>query len=222
MLKKNVDEELTDKAYMAARVHLFPIDETEEFHDPFSDLSLFLAKKIKHEIGPSPKKWSRSIQSDLLKHILPDFTKRFPNYRLGHAALKKTWDKVLYYLQFIQKQKEALTDEGKLNVQFLIRQNVKTLLHHANTLHPYTSAHNLAVKISECIATIDGERADLEEITKTIWAIQKHLIPKSKTPSPFVRYDQLDKLIVRFQLEEIVEHPDYDPTAIRHAGLNGC
>src|SRR3990167_6761081 len=212
MLKKHENDDfLTEKPYrgaskdLQAYAHLFPIDETEEFHDPFSDLSLFLAKKIKTEIarGSSPKKWSRNIQTDLLKTILPDFRKKFPKYRLGHTALKKTWDKVLYYLQFIQKQKEALTQEGKLNIDFLIQQNLKNLVgHHASsTLHPYTTAHNLAVKISECIATIDGERTNLEEITKTIWAIQKHLIPKSPTPSPFERYDHIDKLIVRFQLE---------------------
>jgi hypothetical protein len=198
-----------------AHAHLFPIDETEEFHDPFSDLSLFLAKKIKQEIskGSSPKKWSRNIQTDLLKTILPDFQLKFPKYRLGHTALKKTWDKVLYYIQFIQKQKESVTSEGKLNVNFLIRQNLKNLLQNSllSDLHPYTTAHNLAVKISECVATIDGERANLETLTKTIWAIQKHLIPKSETPSPFDRYDQIDKLIVRFQLEEISKNPTATP-----------
>lgn len=206
---------------LLAHAHLFPIDETEEFHDPFSDLSLFLARKIKQEIsrGTSPKKWSRNIQTDLLKTILPDFHKRFPKYRLGHTALKKTWDKVLYYLQFIQKQKEAITLDGKLNIDFLIQQNLKTLLQNplSSDLHPYTTAHNLAVRISECVATIDGERANLEEITKTIWSIQKHLIPKSPTPSPFERYDQLDKLIVRFQLEETAKNPHYTPEAVSNA-----
>ncbi len=201
-----------------AHTFLFPIDETEEFHDPFSDLSLFLAGKIKQEIsrGSTPKKWSRNIQTDLLKSILPDFTKKFPKYRLGHTALKKTWDKVLYYVQFIQKQKESVTAEGKLNVNYLIRQNLRNLLQNplSSDLHPYTTAHNLAVKISECVATIDGDRANLETLTKTIWAIQRHLIPKSPTPSPFERYDQIDKLIVRFQLEEIAKKSDSTPGEI--------
>ena len=220
MLKKQDNEDfLTPHPYkkgssskeesLQAHTYLFPIDETEEFHDPFSDLSLFLAKKIKQEISTGPKKWSRNIQTDLLKSILPDFHKKFPKYRLGGSALKKTWDKVVYYLQFIQKQKESITSEGKLNINFLIQQNLKNLLQNAGVsdLHPYTTAHNLAVKISECVATIDGERANLETLTKTIWAIQKHLVPKSGSPSPFERYDQIDKLIVRFQLEEIAKHP---------------
>ena len=204
-----------------AHTFLFPIDETEEFHDPFSDLSLFLAGKIKQEIsrGTTPKKWSRNIQTDLLKSILPDFTKKFPKYRLGHTALKKTWDKVLYYVQFIQKQKESVTAEGKLNVNYLIRQNLKNLIENplSSDLHPYTSAHNLAVKISECVATIDGDRANLETLTKTIWSVQRHLIPKSPTPSPFERYDQIDKLIVRFQLEEIAKKPNSKPSDLYSA-----
>jgi len=203
---------------LQAHTYLFPIDETEEFHDPFSDLSLFLAKKIKQEISKSssPKKWSRNIQTDLLKLILPDFQIKFPKYRLGHTALKKTWDKVLYYIQFIQKQKESVTEDGKLNIHYLIKQNLKNLLQNSllSDLHPYTTAHNLAVKISECVATIDGERENLETLTKTIWAIQKHLIPKSETPSPFDRYDQVDKLIVRFQLEEIAKNKWSTPSEI--------
>jgi hypothetical protein len=222
MLKKyNNDDFLGDTPFkkgfsdkdesLHAHAHLFPIDESEEFHDPFSDLSLFLAKKIKAELSnsESPKKWSRNIQVDLLKSILPDFNKKFPKYRLGNNALKKTWDKVSYYLQFIQKQKQSLTEDGKLNVNYLIQQNLKNLLQNplAADLHPYTTAHNLAVKISECVATIDCERVNLETLTKKIWAIQKHLTPKSSTPSPFDRYDGLDKLIVRYQLEEIAKNP---------------
>ncbi len=213
----NREEELKAHAF------LFPIDETEEFHDPFSDLSLFLAKKIKQEISRSSslKKWSRNIQTDLLKSILPDFNKKFPKYRLGGNALKKTWDKVLYYVQFIQKQKESLSADGKLNISYLIQQNLKNLLQNPNSsdLHPYTTAHNLAVKISECVATIDGERANLESLTKTIWAIQRHIIPKPSTPSPFDRYDQIDKFIVRFQLEEIAKHRDSTPDQVSNSTI---
>jgi hypothetical protein len=232
MLKKyNNDDFLGDTPYkkglsekeesLHAHAHLFPIDETEEFHDPFSDLSLFLAKKIKAELSTSasPKKWSRNIQTDLLKSILPDFNKKFPKYRLGNNALKKTWDKVSYYLQFIQKQKQSLTEDGKLNINYLIQQNLKNLLQNplASDLHPYTTAHNLAVKISECVATIDCERVNLETLTKKIWAIQKHLTPKSSTPSPFDRYDGLDKLIVRYQLEEIAKKPNMSAVEVYQA-----
>ena len=74
---------------------LYPIDETEDFYDPFSELSLFLSTKIKKEIqgSGSIKQWSGKIQTDLLAKILPEFKQKFPKYRLGASALKKVWEK---------------------------------------------------------------------------------------------------------------------------------
>lgn len=196
-----------------AQTYLFPIDESEEFLDPFSDLSLFLAKRVKREIlkEKNPKKWSHKIQNLLLREILPDFSKKFPRYRLGNTALKKTWEKVGYYLKTIQQEQGALLANGKLNVDFIIKRNLGQLVASGtnHTFHPYNSAHSLAVKISECIATHDGIRPAIDELTKTIWAVQKHLIlkkPQDATPSS-EKYDQLDKLIVRFQLEAIAKDP---------------
>ncbi len=190
-----------------AHTFLFPLSESEEFHDPFSEINLFLAKRIKREIlrEKSPKKWSRKIQSLLLKEILPDFTKRFPGYRLGSTALQKTWNKVLYYLQTIQQKKGALQPNGKLNIDYLIQENLKSLEGSSSDFHPYNTAHSLAVKISECIAAIDGDRPELENLTRTIWAVQKHLIGNVEKifKAPFDSIDSLDKIIVRFQLEEL-------------------
>lgn len=196
-----------------AEAHLFPIDEAEEFHDPFSDLSLFLSMRIKRELlrEKNPRKWSQKIQSLLLQNILPEFTKKFPKYRLGNTALRKTWDKVLYHLQMIQQEKNALLPDGKLNIDHFIKQNLKRFSKNQIHLHihPYNAAHNLAIKISECIAAIDGERPKLEELTELIWAVQKHLILKDdiKTSTLFERIDPLDKLIIRFALEIIAQYP---------------
>jgi len=190
-----------------------PLDGIEEFQDPFSDVSLFLAKRIKNELlrEKNPKKWSNKIQTLLVQEILPDFTKRFPRYRLGNAVLKKTWEKVLYYLQIIQQEKGALQTDGRLNLPYIIKRNLSKFSPSElpQSIHPYNSAHNLAGKISEFIATYEGERPNLEELTKTIWAVQKHLIVKNKDGlnSPFEKYDPLDKLVVRFQLEEIAKSP---------------
>ena len=63
----------------------------------------------------SSRKWSLKIQEELLLKIAPDFQKRFPQYRLGISALKKTWEKVSYYSQQIQHQKEAITQDGPLS-----------------------------------------------------------------------------------------------------------
>lgn len=206
-----------------AETYLFPIDESEEFLDPFSDLSLFLAKRVKRELlkEKNPKKWSHKIQNLLLREILPDFSKKFPRYRLGNTALKKTWEKVGYYLRTIQQEQGALYPNGKLNVDFIIKRNLGQLVNHGtnHTFHPYNSAHSLAVKISECIATHDGVRPAIDELTKTIWAVQKHLVIKKpqETTSSFEKYDQLDKLIVRFQLEEIAKHPEISKQELSNA-----
>ena len=187
---------------------LYPIDESEEFLDPYSDLNLYLSKKIKKEIQNfgSPKKWSHQIQTDLLSKLLPEFSQRFPKYRLGGSALRKIWDKVSYFYSKVQVQKGAIKPDGNLNVDYMIRENLKQApQHHASHEMPYyTHSHQLAVKISECIATLDGIKPDLDQLTKTIWAVQRHLF-KNLSPmnskSPYEDYDKYDKVIVKTLLE---------------------
>ena len=191
-----------------------PLDESEEFHNPFSDLSLFLAKKIKSEIsrGMTPQKWSQQIQIYLIKMIVPELKKHFPKYQIGNNALKKTWEKVVYYLQILKREKKAFRLDGTLNLSFLIQQNLKQFLSNTHFFenHPHATAYNLAIKISECIAVLDGTKIDIAKMTKTIWSIQKHLIPKSHSmhSTQFEKYDLLDKLLVRLQLEESVKEPN--------------
>ncbi len=202
---------------------LFNIDEAPDFHNPYSDLSLFLSQKIKQEIRShgSIKKWSLKIQEELINHITPDFQKRFPHYRLGISALRKMWDKVTYYLEHIQDQKEAITQEGKLNVSFFIKENLKTLTQNKSSfhLHPHHFAHQLAVKMSECIATIDGVKPKLDQLTKTIWALQRHLL-SGKSPeelkSPYDEYDKVDKLIVKLVLEITAKEPQISQAHLEH------
>src|SRR5580692_9998575 len=95
---------------------LSSVDELADFYDPYSDLHLFLVQKITQEMQHcgNAKKWSLKIQEDLLRKISPDFQKKFPKYRLGVAALKKTWEKIAYYSHQIQQQKEAITQDGRL------------------------------------------------------------------------------------------------------------
>lgn len=200
-------------SHLRANTFLYPIDESEDFYDPFSDLSLFLANKIKKEIvnENNPKQWSKKIQDVLLKQILPEFTNKFPRYRLGVTALKKSWEKVRYYLDSVDEKKGALQSDGSLNIAFLIQENLKQIPFKKNidNIHPYTLAHQIAIKISECVATLDGVRVGLEEMTKIVWSIQKHLIAtkEDRSTCPLEKYDAIDKLIVRFQLEEIAKEP---------------
>src|SRR5579871_6855290 len=145
--KKEIEDSLSEL--------LSSIDESPEFYDPFSDLNLFLSQKIKQEMQHcgSSKKWSLKIQDELILKIAPEFQEKFPKYRLGVSALKKTWDKIAYYSEQIQHQKEALTQDGKLNIHFFIKENLKnyTALKNPIHLHPSHYAHQLAMKTSECI-----------------------------------------------------------------------
>lgn len=188
--------------------------ETPEFHDPYSELNLFLSQKIKKEMHhcSNPRKWSVKLQDELMQKITPEFEQKFPKYRLGVAALKRTWEKVSYYSMQIQDQKEALSQDGKLNIAFLIKENLKSFAKQRNIcqLHPYHYAHQLAVKMSECIAIVDGTKPKLDQLTRTIWSMHRHLIPNlspQSLRSPYDEYDKLDKLIVRRILELTSKYP---------------
>ncbi|MBM3191812.1 MAG: hypothetical protein FJZ63_04085 [Chlamydiae bacterium] len=192
---------------------LYPIDETEEFHDPFSDLSLFLSKKIKQEVEKhgSSKQWSNKIQNDLLARILPEFKIKFPKYRLGVASIKKVWEKVSYYYGKVHTHQEALDDQGKLNIQFMIQENLRGYSpKNSPHLSPYHVAQQLAVKLCECVATLEGTKLRLDHLTRSIWAVQKHLIPSLPAQScknAADDFDALDKLIVKMLLETIATAP---------------
>jgi hypothetical protein len=205
-------------------ISLSYVDEAPDFYDPYSDLNLFLSQKIKQEMQHCGchKKWSPKIQEALIEKIGPEFQEKFPQYRLGVLALKKTWEKVGYYLQQIEPQKQAITEEGKLNTPFLIKENLKQYLCLKNPpqLHPSQFAHQLALKLSECIATIDGKRPKLDQLTKMIWSVQRHLI-KDASPeqlkSPYDTCDQIDKLIVKTILGIKAKEPQisYDELIIQ-------
>ena len=139
-----------------------PIDESPDLHDPYSELNLFLTRKIKEEFknAGTTKKWSIYVQEKLIEKITPEFKKKFPHYRLGVSALKKVWEKFSYFSQAFETQKEALTQEGKLNLGYLIRENLKQFIgiKKSFSLHPYMLAQQLALKISECLAAYDGIR----------------------------------------------------------------
>jgi hypothetical protein len=193
---------------------IHPIDESPDLHDPYSELNLFLTRKVKEEFknAGTTKKWSVYVQEKLIEKISPEFKKKFPHYRLGVSALKKVWEKVAYFSQAFENQKEALTKEGKLNLGFLIRENLKQFLgiKKSFSFHPYLLAQQLALKISECLAAYDGTRPMLQHITKIIWAVERHLIPPEQVPamaSPYDEFDTWDKLIIKFMLEASGKNP---------------
>lgn len=217
--KKFTLEEIEDRVIAKKQLHspglLDAIDESPEFHDPYSELNLFLSQKIKREMRhcSNSKKWSLQLQDELLHKITPEFQERFPRYRLGVSALKKTWEKVQYFSTQIQGQKEALTQDGKLNIPFFIKENLKTIPKLQNTcnLHPCHYAHQLAVKMSECVAVVDGIRPKLDQLTRTIWSLQRHLFTElapEHFKSPYDENEKVDKLIVKSALEITAKYPE--------------
>ena len=163
-------------------------------------------------------KWSQQLQDNLVAKITPDFQKKFPQYRLGIAALRKTWEKIAYYAEQIQSQKGAISQDGKLNIHFFIKENLRRYAANQSPsdLPPYHYAHQLAVKLSECIAAIDGTRPKLDELTKTIWAVHKHLVSGVRTKSPYDEYDKIDKLIVKTLLEITAKEPQISHNELQH------
>lgn len=211
------------KQSVNANTFLYPIDESEEYYDPFSDLSLFLAKKITQVVTEQsmPKHWSTKVQDLLLSKILPEFEKEFPRYRLGGSALKRIFEKVHFYQFKMQKEQLAYNLDGTINKNLLIRENLKSLYfqqdHH--NIHPYHYSHQLAIKISECIATLDGIRIPIDHLTKSIWSSQKHLLPKKETirKAPFESYDVMDKVLLRNMLHISLKSPDLGQAELESA-----
>ena len=193
---------------------LSPLDDGADFHDPYSDLSLFLSQKIKEECKESGfiSKWSLYLQEKLIAKISPEFQKKFPNYKLGVNTLRTLWKKIAYYSEQLGSQKEALTNEGKLNISFLIKENLKQYLElkSQNAFYPYQYAYQLAMKISDCVATLDGVRPLLDQLSKTIWFVQKHLLGKEALfdiKSPHDEIDKWDRLIIKTLLEVMEKNP---------------
>lgn len=219
--KEKTSSRFSSRKSLFVKECLNSFDEAPDFHDPFSELNLFLSQKVKQEMRHcgNNKKWSVKLQEELLDKITPEFQQKFPQYRLGVSVLKKTWEKVTFYSHQIQNQKEALTQAGKLNISFFIKENLKSLPQLKNTchIHPYHFAHQLALKMSECIATVDGTRPKLDELAGMIWSIQRHLIPNLSPQhfkSPYDQYDKIDKLIVKTILDITAKHPHLSQTEL--------
>lgn len=197
---------------------LYAIDESPEFYDPYSHLNLFLSQIIKKEVQRSktPRKWSLKIEEELLAKITPIFNLKFPQCRLHATTLKKIWEKISYYSQQLQRQKEAIDQDGKLNVPYLIKESLKNLPEH---LSPSYHAHQLASGISECIAIMDGVRPQLSSLTQTIWSMQRHLLTEKQLghhQSPHDKYDSKDQLIAKTLLEISANNPQITHSELEH------
>lgn len=189
---------------------LAPVEETPDFQNPYSHLSLFLSHTIKKELG-TMRKWSWKLQEELLRKIAPEFQKQFPQYQLGVTALKKIWEKVQFYTEQLQGKKEAIGSDGKLNVAYFIKENLKTYLQQKalSFLHPYQLARQIASKMGECIATLEGTKPKVDLLTQMVWSLQKHLLRHSSLQpfaAPQESFDAIDQLLVRTITEQTAQN----------------
>ncbi|MGH2612403.1 MAG: hypothetical protein ACRDFB_05075 [Rhabdochlamydiaceae bacterium] len=190
------------------------IDPIVIFQDPYSEVSLFLSRKIKEQSSSvdHSKKWSLYLQEKLLEKIAPEFGKKFPAYRLGAAALKKTWEKVSHLSQLFEKQSDALTASGKLNIHFLIRENLKIILDQKknSSFHPFLLAQQLALKVGESLASYEGIRPPLQQLTELICTALHHLVPSHLLPQfSFAKknLDVKDRLIAKWMIDALTSKP---------------
>lgn len=178
------------------------LHELEEFHDPFSDISLFLSQKISSEIAAhgSSQDWSAQIEQDLLRKILPEFKVRFPRYRLGLFALKKAFEKAAYFY-------EKLYGHKNLSANSLIRENLRTQLEVGMYNSLKGVSEQIAQNVGECLATLQGKKPNMLGLMAKSYSALKALQKESSPQNPFHTCDARDSLIVKTQIETIAEHP---------------
>lgn len=189
-----------------------PVDEMEEFQDPLSDLNLFLCRKV-HEMMHKKggiRNWNHQIERDILQRILPEFKAKFPYYRLGIAALKRTWEKISYYQKKVV-YREAYQMDGKLNIHYLIKENIRSYQQNykQSSHYYYDQIPSLANNLCECIAILEGKQPNLQSLTHIIWAVQQHLLPSPILKSMPIQKenDALDQLICQRMLHYIYHNP---------------
>jgi hypothetical protein len=189
-----------------------------EIHDPLSDLSLFLSKQIKEQMkereGGVVQKWSSYLQNKLIEKITPEFEKKFPHQRLGVHAIKKVFEKIVYYSSQIEK--EAVAKDGSFNLTVLIRDNIRDYFQTKGRtdLKPHHFAHKLAMKLTDLVATMEGSRIKIDHLSRLIWSVQRHLMPGERVreaKSPYDEFDKLDRLIVKTMVEILVKSPPLSP-----------
>lgn len=206
---------------------VYPVDEMEEFQDPFSDLNLFLCKKINevmHKKG-GIKNWNYQIEKDVLQRILPEFKLKFPYYRLGIAALKRTWEKISYYQKKVIYG-EAYHVDGKLNINYLIKENIRSYQQNykQSPQYYYDQIPTLANNLCECIAILEGKQPNVVRLRRTIWAVVQHLLPPAAVNTlPIEKeLDTLDHFLCKNMLYHIYRNPTLSCEKLKELIRTNC
>ena len=193
------------------------IDDRDEVHDPFCDMHLFLSGKITKflQLVNEETSWSPRMQSELLRYLHADFKERFPMHRLAGPCLKKVFEKVTYYQSWLRSHANLLKPSGSINTDALIRHHLKRPNTHREE-HPYMCASRIAYKVSECIATCEGKRPSIENLTRRVWAAYKNTLAQEYETS-FDHIEDIDRFIVKTQTELLADDPLLSEKKLRAA-----
>ena len=171
------------------------------------------------------KNWNHQIEKDILQRILPEFKAKFPYYRLGIAALKRTWEKISYYQKKVI-YREAYQIDGKLNINYLIKENIRSYQQNykQSSYYYYDQIPSLANNLCECIAILEGKQPNLQNLTRIIWAVQQHLLPASTLKSISIQKetDVLDELICKKMLYFIYHNPHLSYEKLKKLVKSNC
>ncbi len=195
---------------------LLPIDEADEYFDPFSNLNRFLLKKVKEAIssGSIGQEAFSLIEKDLVQFILPDFKIQYPRYRLGGYALKRIYETVLYYYNHVQSSPSLFNEDKTLNLFAMIRELLSQidLAQNFHSFHPYSFAHRIARQVTECAIILDTKAPSLDHLTKLTWSAMQNLIPRKNIKNHLAHspFDVIETKIAFHSLEICSHHNSQD------------
>lgn len=195
------------------------LDDIVDFHDPFSPLSLYLAKKIRKKSAlESAQSWSIQLQESILKDLAYEFSQKFPRYLLSASAVKKIWVKQIFLTQELKKHPQTFYENGDLNLDVLIRENIQNFHHFYSPYshHPYYQVQHLALKIAEIAASLEGRRLDVDKLFRKIWLSLRCLIPDTRSTTTRKMEEEADAedvIIIANIVHSILANPHLSYTA---------
>ncbi len=129
---------------------------------------------------------------------------------MGIAALKRTWEKISYYQKKVVYG-EAYRLDGKLNINYLIKENIRSYQQNykQSPQYYYDQIPTLANNLCECIAILEGKQPNLQRLRRTIWSVVQHILPPGiLTTIPVQKdLDLLDHFLSRNMLYHIYQNP---------------
>lgn len=172
----------------------------DELDDPFGDTQLFVARTLSNLL----MKRTGDDQDELFALLRSAFQNEFPDRKLGSMMFQKIYDKVHYFHTLLKRHKNLISQSGKLNIDAIIRYHLKRCDRKARSELQTASA--IAYKVSEWLATIEGKRCRIDQLTTRIWAAFKNIYPHLDAhKAPIHETDDFDRWIIKTQLYILAE-----------------